>query len=439
MKNILIIDDEKNHRHMLRLHLEDAGYSCSEAENGAAAIVSMADNQYDLLLLDITMDVMDGLTFLSYIRKDGDNVPVIIITASSDAKTAVSAMKLGAADYVTKPVEIDELLSAIDDLIINKSADGGLDKACIYQQPDKQYLFYGVYSKEGLGRIIDMLAMVAPTEATVLITGESGTGKELVAKSIHLNSNRAGKAFVAVNAAALNENLIESELFGHVKGAFTGAAYARGGRIAEADGGTLFLDEIGELPISTQVKLLRFLQERIYEPVGSSKSISADVRIIAATNRDLDSMVIEGAFRQDLFFRLSVFPIHIPPLRERASEIPMLVKYFIDKHSERFQKKISAVSIGFIKTLQQYYFPGNVRELENLLERGIILARTDQLTEELLPKLTNELRTPQLKESEKQIISDALRECDNNRTKTAERLGISRRGLYNKLKEYGLE
>ncbi|MDR0454806.1 MAG: sigma-54 dependent transcriptional regulator [Deferribacteraceae bacterium] len=437
MKNLLIIDDEKNHRHMLRLHLEDAGYICWEADNGAVAIAALNDLSYDLLLLDITMDIMDGLTFLSYIRSDGNNVPVVIITANADAKTAVSAMKLGATDYVTKPVDIDELLSTVENLIIGKNRDeseiGG------FSHRDESYFFHGVYSKEGMGKVIDMLKMVAPTDATVLITGESGTGKELVAKSVHDNSSRAGKAFVAVNAAALNENLIESELFGHVKGAFTGAAGARSGRFTEANGGTLFLDEIGELPVSAQVKLLRFLQERVYEPVGSSKPLQADVRVIAATNRDLNSMVTEGGFRQDLFFRLSVFPIHIPPLRERASEIPMLVKYFTDKYSERFQKKISGASVSFIKTLQQYPFPGNVRELENLLERSIILARTDLLTEELLPKLTNEIRTPQLKESEKQIITETLRECENNRTKAAERLGISRRGLYNKLREYGLD
>ncbi len=435
MKNILIIDDERNHRHMLRLHLEDAGYSCDEAENGAVAVAAIGEKQYDLLLLDITMDVMDGLTFLSYIRQQGNNIPVVIITANADAKTAVAAMKLGAADYVTKPVDIKELLIAADNLTGDEGRGGG----DVSFQTDDTYVFPGVYTKDGFGKVIDMLKMVAPTDATVLILGESGTGKELVARSVHDNSLRAGKAFIAVNAAALNENLIESELFGHIKGAFTGAAGSRAGRFAEADGGTLFLDEIGELPVSTQVKLLRFLQEKVYEPVGSSKSFSADVRVIAATNRDLDSMVIEGTFRQDLFFRLSVFPVNIPSLRERVSEIPMFVKYFIDKHAERFQKKVTGATIGFIKTLQQYSFPGNVRELENLVERSIILAKTEQLTEELLPKLTNEVRTPQLKESERHIIIDTLRECDNNRTKAAERLGISRRGLYNKLREYGLD
>jgi two-component system response regulator HydG len=421
---------------MLRLHLEDAGYICAEAANGADAVAQLSERSYDILLLDIAMAVMDGLSFLSYIRQNGDNTPVIVITANLDAKTAVSAMKLGAADYMTKPVNTDELLTLMAELLQAESPAQPASKS--------SYKFDGVYSAAGLGKIIEPLAMVAPTDATVLILGESGTGKELVARSVHDNSARAGKPFVAVNAAALNENIIESELFGHVKGAFTGAAAAREGRFSEANGGTLFLDEIGELPMATQVKLLRFLQEKSYEPVGSSKSITADVRIVAATNRKLEDMIAAGSFRQDLYFRLSVFPVYLPALRERVAEIPLLIEHFIDKYSARFQKKIKGAAPEFTKKLQKYTFPGNVRELENLVERSIILARTDMLTEELLPELSdaNEARINSdatLKNNEKQTIIDVLKECEGNRTKAAKQLGISRRGLYNKLKEYGLE
>ncbi|MDR2884725.1 MAG: sigma-54 dependent transcriptional regulator [Deferribacteraceae bacterium] len=429
MHKILIVDDEDNHRHMLRLHLEDAGYTCNEAYNGVNAIAALQDSTYDIILLDVTMDVMDGLTFLSYIREEGNLTPAIIITANADAKTAVSAMKLGAADYITKPVDIAELLEIIKKHLASNTTPETFTTV--------DYKFNGVYSQEGMGKIIDLLKMVAPTDATVLILGESGTGKELVARSIHDNSTRSKKPFIAVNAASLNENLIESELFGYVKGAFTGANSARVGRFEEAEGGTLFLDEIGELPPTTQTKLLRFLQEKTFEPVGSSKSKVANVRIIAATHRDLEEMIAEHSFRQDLYFRLSVFPVYLPALRHRTVEIPLLVEHFVQKYRERFQKRIRAVSPKFIRTLQQYTFPGNVRELENLIERSIILARGDELTEDLLPEMMSVHKTS-LKDNEKEVIESVLKECAGNRTKAAARLGISRRGLYNKLQEYGL-
>jgi two-component system response regulator HydG len=431
-KNILIIDDEKNHRHMLRLHLEDAGYICSEAGNGALALAALAESAPDLILLDITMDVMDGLTFLSYIRGEGNNTPVIIITASNDAKIAVSAMKLGAADFLTKPVDTAELLDMIKAMPEKNEQEAEL--------PSKNYKFEGVYSESGLGKIIDLLAMVAPTDATVLIMGESGTGKELIARSIHDNSARAGKPFVAVNAAALNENLIESELFGHVKGAFTGATADRKGRLQEAAGGTIFLDEIGELPLSTQAKLLRVLQEKTFELVGSSKTVQVDVRIIAATNKDLEQMSAKGDFRQDLYFRLAVFPVYLPPLRDRQSEISVLTEFFVKKHADRFQKKVNIISRDYMKKLMNYDFPGNIRELENLVERSIILARNDTLTEELLPNFNHSgSHGTILKEQEKDTIISVLKSCDNNKTKAAEKLGISRRALYYKLKEYGID
>ena len=426
--HVLIVDDEKNHRHMLRLHMEDAGYSCCEAANGALALTELQEAQFDIILLDITMDVMDGLSFLSYIRSEGSSIPVVIITASNDAKIAVSAMKMGAADYLTKPVDIVQLLSVMEEMTALPSE--------VSEGPKKvDYKFSGVYCDSGLGKIIELLSMVAPTDATVLIMGESGTGKELVARSGHENSPRARKPFIAVNAAALNENLIESELFGHVKGAFTGASADRKGRLQEADGGTVFLDEIGELPLATQAKLLRVLQEKSFEMVGASKTIKVDVRIIAATNRDLEKMVDDGDFRQDLYFRLAVFPVYLPPLRDRQSEIPVLTEYFVKKHVERFQKKIEFISKDYMKKLMNYSFPGNIRELENIVERSIILARSETLTEELLPQFTPGTSRAILKEQEQETILSVLKSCGGNKTRAAEKLGISRRTLYYKLKE----
>jgi two-component system response regulator HydG len=430
-KQVLIVDDEKNHRHMIGLHLAEAGYGILEAQNGVAALSAMNTEKIDIILLDLTMDVMDGLTFLSYIRQNGAEQPVVIITANSDAKSVVSAMKLGAADFLTKPVDITELLYLMKELT-DKERKVEIEPA------SKNYKFSGVYTAAAMGKVIDMLSMVAPTDATVLILGESGVGKELIAQSIHENSPRRTKPFIALNVAALNENLVESELFGHIKGAFTGAVSNRKGRVEEADEGTLFLDEVGELPHAVQAKLLRFLQEKSYEPVGSSRTVFSNVRIVAATNQDLEKMVDEGKFRQDLYFRLAVFPVDIPSLRDRTTDIPILTEHFMKKYSERFQKKISKISKGYIKKLLNYSFPGNIRELENLVERSIILAREDTLTEELLPVLSVD-NTPKLKELEKENIFAALKGCDGNKTRAAENLGISRRALYYKLKEYNLD
>lgn len=439
MKKILIVDDELNHRLMMRLHLEDNGFECFEAENGVDAYNALKKINPDLMLLDITMDVMDGLTLLNKIRLEGFNLPTLMITANTDIKTAVTAMKIGATDFVTKPVEISELLKSIN-LFLNEQPQN---------QPNEpknklNYKFCGVYSAEPMQKIIEMLAMVSHTDATVLILGESGTGKELIAKSIHENSARDGKPFIAVNCAALNDNLIESELFGHVKGAFTGAVADRKGRFEQAAGGTIFLDELGEIPLSTQTKLLRVLQEKVYEPVGSNKPLKTDARIIAATNKDLKQMSSEGTFRQDLYFRLSVFPVTIPPLRQRREDIRPLVKYFINKYAIRFGKNINSATEKYLKKLENYSFPGNIRELENIVERSLILCREDKLKEDTLPDLdTKNFDTGSvklnLKDNEKQAIIDTLEKCGNNRTKAAKVLGISRRALYYKMEEFGIE
>lgn len=435
-KHILIVDDEENHRLMLKLHLEDHGYEITEAENGAEALILTEEERPDCILLDLKMDIMDGMTFLNRYSARGGSTPVIVITAFSTVKTAVEAMKLGAVDYLTKPVDIENLLETLDGL-------SGDEKTTLNTVTD--YYFEGIYSNEGLGDVIDKLKMVAPLDATVLIMGESGTGKELIAKSIHTNSPRAKKSFVAVNCAALSENLIESELFGHVKGAFTGAAADKQGKFEVADGGTIFLDEIGEMNMEAQAKLLRVLQEKSFDRVGGTKLISVDARVVAATNKDLKKMCEEGRFREDLYFRLMVFPVEVPPLRKRKSEIPMLIDYFIKKYSAQFNKLIKGAKSSYIEKLMEYHFPGNIRELQNIVERSIILTRGEKLEAETLPNMDkpknnadNHEATLDVKENERELIIKALEQTGGNKTKAAQVLGISRRTLHTKIKDYDI-
>jgi len=429
---ILIVDDEKNHRLMLKLHLEDAGHKTSEAENGLLALEKLEKNKFDIILLDMKMDVMDGLSFLGMMNRKGLTTPVIVITAFSTVKTAVESMKLGAVDYLTKPVDIPQLMDAISKVNIDTSGETLI--------PVDNYKFGGIYTKGGLGSIIEQLKLVAPTDATVLILGESGTGKELVARSIHDNSKRATRPYLAINCAALSENIIESELFGHVKGAFTTAVKDNKGLFEAADGGTLFLDEIGELSLNVQAKLLRVLQEGCFERVGDTKTIKTDVRIITATNRSLKKRAESGEFREDLYFRLAVFPVEVPPLRDRKEEIAPLVKFFIDKHAAKLGKLIKSADPAFIKKLSAYGFPGNIRELENIVERSIILTTGTKLEPATLPAF-GESKTGGLsiRDNEKDLILKALKKTGGNKTKAAEVLQISRRTLHNKIKEFDIE
>jgi two-component system response regulator HydG len=434
-KKILIIDDEKNHRLMLKIHLEEAGYEVIEAESGFDGIYMAEENELFAILLDIKMSIMDGITTLSKLKEKGINTPVIMVTAFNNVRTAVESMKLGAIDFITKPVDIELLLKSLENIGLNQVESSGEDALVDFE-------FEGVYSKDGLGKILTLLKMVSPTDASVIIYGESGTGKELVARAIHKNSKRADRQFLAVNCAALNENLIESELFGHEKGAFTGATNQKKGKFELADGGTIFLDEIGEMPISTQAKLLRVLQEREFERVGGVKTLKTDVRVIAATNRNLEDMVKKGEFREDLFFRLNVFPVNLPPLRERKSEIPMLVDFFIKKYSMKFSKIIKGYTAEYIEKLKTYSFPGNIRELENIVERSIILCSSEKLTGDLLPDFREKVQNESVldvKENEKQLIFKALKESGNNKSQAAKILGISRKTLHNKIKEYNIE
>lgn len=439
-RKILVVDDEENHRLMLKIHLEEAGYDVVEAENGVEAlnIIETGKESFFAMLLDIKMSVMDGLTVLSKLKEKGAKLPVIMVTAFNNVRTAVETMKLGAFDFITKPVDIKLLLKTLENISKSTFLDTNVG------EEDEKFVFEGVYTEESFKEVIELLKMVSPTDASVLIYGESGTGKELVAKAIHKNSKRKDYPFLAINCAALNENLIESELFGHEKGAFTGAFTLKKGKFEVADKGTVFLDEIGELPLTTQAKLLRVLQEKEFERVGGTKTIKSDVRIIAATNRDLQEMVKSGNFREDLYFRLNVFPIKLPPLRKRKADIPLLVDFFIKKYANSFDKILKGYTDEFIEKLMGYNFYGNIRELENIVSRAIILAKTEILTADLLPELKNDQELKDdapldIKENEKNLIIKALAETGGNKSQAAKILGISRKTLHNKIKEYNIE
>lgn len=439
MKKILVIDDEKNHRLMLKLNLEDAGYHVVEADNGIDGLELMSEESFFAVLLDIKMDIMDGLTVLSRMNEKGITAPVIMVTAFNNVRTAVETMKLGAFDFITKPVDVHLLLKTLNKIKLPSEIVRNPKEKDV----DSNFVFEGVYSENGIGKIIPLLKMVAPTDANVMIYGESGTGKELIARAVHNNSGRRSGNFLAVNCAALNENLIESELFGHEKGAFTGAAVQKKGKFELAENGTIFLDEIGEMPVSTQAKLLRVLQEKKFERVGGVKTLTANARVVAATNRNLEEMVKNGTFREDLFFRLNVFPVHLPALRERKEEIPLLVEFFIQKYSVAFGKIIRGYAPGFIARLQKHSFPGNIRELENIIERSIIIATGEKLSEDTLPLLSNNIRdevsTLNVKDNERKLIIKALGESKGNKSSAAKVLGISRKTLYDKIREYNIE
>jgi two-component system response regulator HydG len=435
MEKILIVDDEASHRMMLKLHLEHAGYKTEEATNGLEALNLVKKHKFKVMLLDLKMDVLDGLALLEIIRKQNIDIPVVIITAVGTIKKAVKATKLGAVDFITKPVDLSYLIELLKDIRPSKSAASTTN--------ENNFAFQGVFHNDSsMKDVVENLKLVAPTDAKILILGESGVGKEIVAKAIHENSKRANNPFVAVNCGAINENLVESELFGHVKGAFTGAINDRIGKFEEANGGTLFLDEIAELPLSSQVKLLRVLQEKIIEKIGSTKKIRIDVRVIAATNKDLKTLVEKDKFREDLFYRINVFPINIPPLRERKIDIPLLVEFFIKKYAKKYEKIILNTTSEFMDRLYNYNFPGNVRELENLIERAVIIARNEKLDTCLLPELKDSedvaINNLNISNKEIELIKSALRKAKGNKTKAANILGISRKSLYNKINEYNI-
>jgi two-component system response regulator AtoC len=448
-KHILVIDDEPNLRHMLTVVLEKAGYTVSSAADGTEALSLTETNSFDLILCDLRMPGMDGLAFLGEASTQGLDAAVIMMSAYGTIDTAVEAMKLGAADYISKPFKPDEILLKLGQ--IEERNRLRQENIRLRDAVEKTFSFQNIVAKsESMQNIFDTIQKISDYKTTVLITGESGTGKELIARAIHYNGYRKRSPMVAINCGGLPENLLESELFGHVKGAFTDARKDNKGLFQEASGGTLFLDEIAALPLSLQVKLLRVLEDEMVRPVGSTKSIKVDVRIIAATAQDLAEAVKQAGFRDDLFYRINVLSIHLPPLRERREDIPLLVNHFIEKFNKRLQKAIEEIRPDALQCLVDYSWPGNVRELENVIERTMVLTERFEICRDELP---DEIRSGpatggdtlavdsiSLKANtmvlEKSLIQRALRETNNNRTRAAKLLEISHPTLLSKMKAY---
>ncbi|MBM9603807.1 sigma-54-dependent transcriptional regulator [Desulfopila inferna] len=449
-ETILLVDDDSSHRTMLKVNLESAGFPTLEAQDGDEVLPILAEKEVDLILLDLKMKRMGGLSTLSMLLQSGIKIPVVVITAFSSVESAVEAMKKGAFDYITKPVDIEELKLTISRALNFRTLDE--ENRSLKKKLGERYQFDNIIGKSpAMQEMFATLKLVAPTDSTVLITGESGTGKELIADALHQNSARSNAAFVKLNCAALHENLLESELFGHEAGSFTGASSQRKGRFELADKGTLFLDEIGDMSLATQAKILRILQEGEFERVGGNRTIKVDVRLLAATHKDLQVMISEGTFRQDLFFRLSVIPLHLPALRERNIDIPELAQFFLKRYAVKNRKDIKGFHPEALNLLMQYDWPGNIRELENTIERATILCLGEQITpRELPPQFFPEGVQPQAAESsvkadftlrdmEREVIKTTLEKTGNNKSATAKKLGIARQTLLNKLKEYGIE
>ena len=441
---ILLAEDDATFRSFVRTILEDEGYEVTIARDGREGSQLLNRGNFDLVISDLKMPYKSGLELFRETRQDPGAPQFIFLTAYGTVDEAVAAMKEGAADFLTKPLSAPEaLLNLVNRVMENQQLTRmlrAMKESTSTGLPPDELIFAGQAMKGVRNLVLD----VAGTVATVLIYGESGTGKELIARTIHLLSPGAKAPFVPLNCAAIPENLLESELFGHEKGAFTGAIQARQGKFELARGGTIFLDEIGEMPVALQAKLLRVLQERVFERVGGSREIRADVRVIAATNRNLQAEVAGHRFREDLYYRLNVFPIHLPPLRERVDAIPLLVNFFLDRFSRQIGKKLTRVEADVLKALQGYHWPGNVRELQNVMERAVILAR-GSIRPANLPEAIITPSDPApvdsrdiLKSVEREMIVKALGRHRDNRRLTAEELGISRRTLQYKLKEYGL-
>jgi DNA-binding NtrC family response regulator len=449
--NILVVEDGQSQREMLRDFLRKEGHTVGEAENGDRAIRQVREGHYDLIFLDFKMPGMNGMQVLQAIKGINPEIDIVIITAYGTIETAVDAMKAGALDYITKPVEFDELVLLVDRVSERRTLLK--ENEILREQLGEKGVTTDriIYKSPQMSALINMAGRVAASRATVLLQGESGTGKELLARLIHNLSPRNARRFIAVNCGALHENLLESELFGHEKGAFTGATSRRIGRFEEADGGTLFLDEIGELSQAVQVKLLRFLQEHEFQRLGGNQTLRTDVRVISATNRDLLQRVKEGAFREDLFYRLNVVMISIPPLRERKEDILPLIDHFLRRYSEENGKEIAGLSSEALDILLKYDYPGNVRELENIIERAVVIARDAVISVEDLPfgegmeegraggKSEEGLLRGSIEELEKKLIVEAMEKVGEHQTRAAELLGISERMLRYKLKKYGMK
>jgi len=444
---VLVVDDEKHTREGLMLALED-DYDVYLAADADQAFTLMETETFDAVLTDLRMAGKSGMKVIEQAMTLPNKPVVIMMTAYGNVETAVEAMKRGAYDFLTKPVNIEKLELLIRRALQSRTTEKQVVE--LQQRLDRKFSFEGIIGgSKPLEDVVEKVKLVAPSRASVLIEGETGTGKELIAQAIHQNSDRARRPFVAVHAAALAANLLESELFGHERGAFTGASERRIGRFEAADGGTVFLDEIGEIDASTQVKLLRFLETRSFERLGSVKPIKVDVRLVAATNRDLQAMVAEGKFREDLLYRLNVVRLEMPPLRTRTEDIPLLVNHFIDQYAEENGVEPPDFEPGVMAILQRYRWPGNIRELRNFAENAVVMKRGGKLTEyDLDPKFlelegsvpagqTALAQNPlSVEENEKRLLRNALVQAKGNRTQAAKLLGMSRRTLHRKLHQW---
>ncbi len=452
-QQVLIVDDEENMRHMLSTFLVKQGYQADTVESGQRALERLRSNAYDIILCDIRMPEMDGMVFLEKMTEERLNsATVIMMSAYGTLDDALGAMKMGAYDYISKPFKTDEIL-----LILKKAEERERlrkENRHLIKEIKKEYGFENIIAKsEEMHQIFEVIRKVSDYRSTVLITGESGTGKELIARAIHYQSDRARGSFVAINCGAIPENLLESELFGHVRGAFTDATKNKKGLFEEADGGTIFLDEIGELPKFLQVKLLRILQDWEIRKVGGTKTSKVDVRVVAATIKDLQREVSKGRFREDLFYRLNVIPIHLPPLRDRREDIPVLARHFTKKFNEELNIDIKGIGSDAMSALMIYSWLGNVRELENTIERAIVLCEAEEICLEHLPDQiaesssgdthsvsTNDLSIKKAARiMEKGLIVKALEKTKGNRTHASRLLEISHRTLLYKMEEYGIQ
>jgi len=450
---VLVVDDDEGHLSVVKTVIKSWGYDVEGADDGTKAVEKAKESPFDLIVMDVRMAEMSGIEALKIIKKYNPAIPILIMTAYSSVESAVEALKAGAYDYLTKPLDFDVLKLTLERALDHTSLR--VENLELKKKLRSSHDLTNIIGKsQPMKGLIEMVAMVAPSEATALITGESGTGKELVARSIHYNSGRKEGPLVTVNCAALTETLLESELFGHEKGAFTGADRRREGRFMQANKGTIFLDEIGEMSSVMQAKLLRVIQDREIQRVGSDFTLKVDVRILAATNRDLQKDVSAGKFREDLYYRLNVVTLRVPPLRERVEDIPLLAQHFLEKYARKNKKRIKGFTPLAMDMFLKYDWPGNVRELENAVERAVILGLGDYITEKELPlSITKayphaeEIEAPptvskepqSLEEAEKEAVLTALKAAGGNKSETARVLGITRKTLHKKLQKYGVK
>ena len=456
MARILVVDDDKGIQDVLEIMLTREGYQVATADDGAAALEVIRKKKFDLVITDLKMPRMDGIDLLKGIKETVPGTAVILLTAFASGETALAAMHEGAHDYVEKNFNVDDLLAIVRDALEKKNIDRQEHSIGIVEGDDARAFGSMVGRSKEMHKVYSLIRKVADTPANVLILGESGTGKELVARAVHENSSRKNKSFVAINCGGIPENLLESELFGYMKGSFTGAYADRAGLFEVARGGTIFLDEIAELPVVLQVKLLRVVQEKTIRRVGGSEDIKTDVRIISATNQDLEEKVKQGQFREDLYFRLNVIPIHIPPLRKRRDDIPLLVQYFIEKYAKEFGKEVKRISAYALELLMRYPFPGNIRELENIIERSVALESSSLiLPENLIIAEDGNGATGigpavdfsegsvdlnrELERFEREIIRKALEKARGSKTKAASLLGVSFPSLRHRIEKLNME